>query len=134
MCIAIISLIYVALSHARLHLQSLALHVTLAKAIQFLWFLLSCEDDCLLYNIYNNHKLICVSASFRPVLKFFLSYSVRITLHAGWKCGRTPLLQLPQLSKMFCQLHLNSLHLMINEFFSQLNSHTICKETNFINV
>ena len=130
MCIAIISLIYVTLSHVRLCLQSLALHVTLAKVIQFLWFLLSCEGDCLLYSIYNNHKLICVSASmvqsasFRPVLKFFLSYPVRTTLHADWKCGRTPLLQSPQLSKMFCQLYLNSLHSMINEFFSQLNDHT----------
>ena len=59
------------------------IHITLAKAIQFLWFLLPYEGDCLLYNLYNNHKIICVSArvvqsaSFRTVLKFFLSYPVR---------------------------------------------------------
>ena len=130
MWIAIILLFYVTQSHVRLCLQSLALHVTLAKATQFLWFLLLYKDDCLFYNIYNNYKLICVSASmaqsasFRPVLKFFLSYLIRTTLHACWKCGRTSLPQPPWLSKKFCQLYSNSLYVMINGFFSQLNSYT----------
>ena len=43
--------------------QELALHVTLAKAIQFLQFLLYYKDSFLIYNMYNDNKIICVSAS-----------------------------------------------------------------------